>query len=96
MIVCANDLKLKEVINIKDGSRLGYVDDLEIDTCTATVISIVVYGKLRFLGIFGRCDDTIIRWEDIKVIGEDAVLVKMNECNTVNHKKRRFFAKLFS
>ena len=38
------ELKRKEVINLRDGARLGAVCDMEIDRCTGTVCSIVVPG----------------------------------------------------
>ena len=40
------DLCNKEVINVKDGCRVGMVCDVTVDTCTAQIISLIVYGKL--------------------------------------------------
>ncbi|MFU0833263.1 MAG: YlmC/YmxH family sporulation protein [Oscillospiraceae bacterium] len=72
------DLRRKEVINIKDGMRLGSVNDIEFDTTNARVTAIVIYGRLRFFGLFGREDDIVIRWQDIQVIGDDTILVSYN------------------
>ncbi len=72
------DMRHKEVINIKDGTRLGTVCDLEIDTTNARVSAIVIYGKLRWLGLLGREDDIVVRWQDIQVIGDDTILVHYN------------------
>ncbi len=69
------DLRNKEVINIKNGARLGYVSDVEVDTCDARLVAIVIYGRARLFGLLGREDDCIIDWDDIEVIGEDSVLV---------------------
>ena len=69
------DLRNKEVINSQSGCRLGCVDDVEIDTSTARLISIIIYGKPRFFGLFGRCEDIVIKWSDVKLIGEDTILV---------------------
>lgn len=78
-VVCVHsrvyDMHRKEVINIRDGTRLGNVGDIEIDTVTAVVLSLVIYGRLRFFGLLGREDDRIIPWADIRVIGEDIILV---------------------
>ena len=74
-----SEMRDKEVINVKDGTKLGNVDDLEIETDGATVSSIVIYGKLRFFGLFGREDDVIVPWDKIKVVGEDTVLVDADE-----------------
>ena len=35
MVCRITDMHNKEVINICDGMRLGRVDDVEVDTCTA-------------------------------------------------------------
>ena len=57
------DLRNKEVINVRDGSRMGYVCDLELDTAAAALTALVVYGKLRLFGILGREPDLVIPWE---------------------------------
>ena len=70
------DFRKKEIINGRDGVKVGYVDDIVFDTKSAAVQSIVVYGRLRFFGLFGRGDDLLIPWEDIEMIGEDTILVR--------------------
>ena len=42
---CSGSLQDKEVINICDGSRLGYVCDLAVDSATGRIISISVPGS---------------------------------------------------
>lgn len=71
-----SDLKLKEVINIIDGKRLGTITDIEIDIETGRLTAIVVPGIGKFLGIFGRSEDVIIPWEKINKIGTDVILVE--------------------
>lgn len=75
MICKVLDLRHKEVINSKDGCRLGFVDDVEIDIQNATVLSLIIYGRLRCFGLLGRDEDITINWEYIKLIGEDTILV---------------------
>ncbi len=89
------DMRHKEVINMKDGSRLGTVCDAEIDTNTASLTAIIIYGRLKFLGIMGREDDIVIGWKDIEVIGEDTILVNYQECYKPRRKKG-FFSSIFS
>ncbi len=72
------DLRHKEVINSSNGCRIGYVDDVEIDTKTSTVRSIIIFGHSRWFGFFGKYDDVIIPWCDISLIGEDTILVSTN------------------
>jgi len=84
------ELRKKEVINASDGCRIGYVDDLEIDTKDAKVISLVVYGRNRLLSlIFGHSDDVYISWEKICLIGEDAILVDSSVQKMPNKAKKR-------
>ena len=71
----ASDFRQKEVINIYDGKRLGYVCDVDIDMEKGVLNSIVVPGGGKVLGIFGGKDDYIIPWKQIKTIGDDIILV---------------------
>jgi len=70
-----SDMHEKEVINICDGTRLGFVDDLEVDTCTAQITALVIRGCNRLLGLLGREADIVIQWKDIEVIGDETILV---------------------
>lgn len=89
------DMQHKEVINIKDGTCLGCVNDIEIDTTCAKLVAIVVYGKLKCFGLFGRYDDIVIKWEDIEVIGEDTILVCYNAFCKPRRKRNKFLNGLF-
>lgn len=85
------DMKNKEVIHVKTGRRIGCVNDVEIDTVDAKLCGIIIFGRLKCFGILGREDDIFIRWEDIKVIGDDTILVG---CNINPRKKRKRFPML--
>ncbi len=69
---CINDLKNKEVINVTDGKRLGFVSDIEVDVCDARLLSIVLPGEG---GLFSHAPDIKIPWACIQHIGEDLILV---------------------
>ena len=69
------DLRHKQVVNVKDGTCLGCVDDMEIDMATAKLVSIIIYGRLKWFGLLGREEDLSIPWEEIVTIGSDVVLV---------------------
>ncbi|MDE6357420.1 MAG: YlmC/YmxH family sporulation protein [Eubacteriales bacterium] len=72
------DLQEKEVINIRDGIRLGFVSDVEIDTVNGCVLSIIVASSCKVFGIFGTEQEYIIPWCNIKKIGDDIILVDIN------------------
>ncbi|HCC35645.1 MAG TPA: YlmC/YmxH family sporulation protein [Ruminococcaceae bacterium] len=65
----------KEVICIKDGTKIGNVCDVELDIEKGQILTLVVYGRPRCFGILGREEDFIINWCEIKIIGEDTILV---------------------
>lgn len=73
------ELRNKEIINIKNGARMGYVDDVEFDTDDSMIKSFIVYGRSRFFGLFGREDDIILTCDDIEIIGVDTVLISADE-----------------
>ena len=75
MICRIDEMKDKQVVCVNDGCVLGYVSDIELDTEKGVLTSVVIYGRLRFFGLLGRDEDIVIPFEDIKVIGEETVLV---------------------
>lgn len=82
------EIRHKEVINKQDGSRLGFVDDVEVDTKTAKIVAIVIYGRLKCFGLLGRHDDIVITWDSIELIGEDTILVNY-KCPVRKNKRFR-------
>ena len=71
------DFKHKEVINICDGKRLGYVQDVCADLESGTITSIIVPGNNKVLKIFSTNNEIVIPWNRIKCIGEDLILVEI-------------------
>lgn len=72
------DMKQKEIINTIDGSRLGYICDIEIDLKEGRLTKIIVPGPGKILGMFGREMEYQIPWTRIKKIGEDIILVEID------------------
>lgn len=89
-----SDLRHKEVISAVDGVRVGFVDDVIVDTKDARVVAFVIFGRFFFLGIFGKREEIIIPWEKIDLIGEDVIMIN---CKTPHPqkkpRKRLFFGK---
>ena len=71
------DFKHKEVINISDGRRMGYVQDVCADLETGKITSIIVPGSNKLLNMFSGNNDIVIQWQDIKCIGDDVILVEI-------------------
>ena len=71
------DFKHKEVININDGKRLGYVQDVCADLETGKITSIIVPGSNKVLNLFIQSNEIVIPWQNIKCIGDDLILVEI-------------------
>ena len=69
------ELRRKEVINLRDGARLGAVCDLEVDLCSGTVCSIVVPGPPKMWGLLKSDEELVIPFCKINKIVDDVILV---------------------
>lgn len=86
------ELRCKEVVNICDGQRLGYVSDVLLDVTCGKILALVIPGSCRFLGLFCPGDDILIRWECVKRIGDDLILVeRQGEAECVKRPKHFLF-----
>ncbi len=77
MIARIAELRDKQVVSIKDASVVGYVSDIEFDTETGTLTSVVISGKNKGISFLGRGEDIIIPWDKIEVIGNDSILISV-------------------
>lgn len=71
------DFKHKEVINVSDGRRLGFVQDVNAELGSGIITSIVVPGSSNFFNFFSSDNSMIIPWSSIKCIGDDVILVDL-------------------
>lgn len=87
-----NDLRWREVISVTDGTRYGFVGDLSIDLETGGVNGLIIPGRARFFGLFGRQEERLVRWDSVKKFGEDIILVEgVVEPRTVRRERKRLF-----
>ena len=71
-------LQKKEIINLCDGSRLGFATDFEFDPKCATLLSLMVPRCTGgFLGL-GKTEYLFIPWSKIECFGEDTILVRLS------------------
>ena len=85
MPVTLSDLRLKDVINTRDGRSLGKVIDVEFclcDGCPATagrITALIVPGGRKGFScgqfLRGEREVIVIPWEMICKIGDDVILV---------------------
>lgn len=70
------ELRYKEVISVEDGTRYGYVGDMEIDLESGQVKALIIPGRRRFFGLLGREEDKYLPWGAVRRFGEDIILVE--------------------
>lgn len=81
------DLRTKEVINIHNGFRLGYVCDAVLETVDGRIAALIIPGHSK--GLFGREEDYVIPFESIRRIGSDIILVESAGGVQPEEKKKR-------
>ena len=77
------ELRRKEVINVSDGGRLGFVGDVEFDPETGCITHLIVPGPGCLCGIFGREKEYVISFRDVRQIGSDIILVEIRRLKDV-------------
>jgi len=71
-----SELQQKEVVDIANGARYGFIGDLELDPQTGAITNVIIPGKSRCFGLLGHEDDIFFPWSAVKRIGADIILVE--------------------
>ena len=71
-----SDLQNKTVIDINDGKNIGNIIDLEIKE-DGTTIGLIVEKHKFLISSFSNKKELLIKWDQIKKIGEDVILVNI-------------------
>ena len=71
-----SDLQEKDIINIKDGRRIGKIIDAEIDS-DGKILYLILDERRGLKGIFSSSNGLNITFNQIKRIGEDVILVDL-------------------
>lgn len=86
--VTLSELRCREVINLCDGARMGYVSDVQFNPDSGQITALIVPETAGVLGLLGRGDDAVIPWESVEKIGEDIIFVRYaSSCPTPRTKK---------
>ncbi|MGL5330547.1 MAG: YlmC/YmxH family sporulation protein [Peptostreptococcaceae bacterium] len=71
-----SDIMEKEVINIKNGKKMGFIADIDIDVNEGKVLSFSIIGDSR--SFFSRgSDEEVIFFNDILKVGCDTIIVNL-------------------
>lgn len=72
-----SDIMEKEVINVKNGKRMGFITDIDMDINEGKIVSFTILGD-GGRGFFTRGGEgQIIFWNDILKIGCDTIIVNI-------------------
>lgn len=76
-----SDIMEKEIINIRNGKKLGFITDIDLDINNGKISSFSISGDMG--SFFSReMDITTVFWKDILKIGCDTIIVNIgNDLN---------------
>lgn len=72
-----SELQNKTLINIIDGKNIGNIVDVKMDEATGNIISLIIEPTKRGFSFSSKGNAYEIKWENIKKIGEDVILVNL-------------------
>ena len=92
MLIRFSELACKEVINLCNGARLGYVTDMELEE-GGQIRTLIVPCSGKCFGLLPSPGDYVIPWNCIRRIGGDLILVDADpdECRRGREKPKKFF-----
>lgn len=95
MFCSIDEICNKDVINIENGCRVGFVCDVEVDMCSGQICSLLVTRSEKQIS-FRRPECIKICWSDIVVMGNETILVKNVPQMESNIKNSRRFYDIFA
>lgn len=72
-----SDLQKKDVVNVTDGSKIGNIIDIKLDD-NGNMAGFIVEKSKFIISMFTSSNEIEVKWSEIKKIGEDVILVSIN------------------
>ncbi len=73
-----SELQRKDIINIKDGSLLGKIIDVEFDQNSGYMIKFIIEKNSFIKSLFTSNNEISIKFNQIKKLGEDVILIDIS------------------
>ena len=73
-----SDLQRKDIINLNNGRKVGRIIDVELDETSGQMKNIIIETTKMFRNMFSSERDLSIKFEQIRKLGEDVILVDIN------------------
>ncbi|WP_099187960.1 YlmC/YmxH family sporulation protein [Tepidibacter mesophilus] len=74
-----SDMMEKEVVNINNGKKLGFINDIELDMGEGRIRSLIIVNEGSRGYLLSRGEACSISWNNIIKIGHDMILVKIDQ-----------------
>ncbi|MFV0519587.1 MAG: YlmC/YmxH family sporulation protein [Lachnospirales bacterium] len=84
-IISFSELREKEVINIRDGSRYGCVVDIIFNIETGNIAYLVIPMGTKFFGLMSGGQELRISYCDIEQIGDDLIIVNIDTSKCIHN-----------
>ncbi len=73
-----SEMQKKDIVNIRDGKRVGRIIDVEFDPTNGYMIHFII-EKTKFVrNVFSLSEDLNIKFSQIKKLGEDVILIDIS------------------
>jgi YlmC/YmxH family sporulation protein len=72
-----SELQRKDIINIKDGKKVGKIIDVEFDS-NGYMIKFIIEKAHFVKSLFTQSEEIYIKFTQIKKMGEDVILIDIN------------------
>ena len=73
-----SELQRKDIINIKDGKKIGKIVDVEFDINSGYMIHFVIEKAHFVRNLFSNTEELNIKFTQIKKLGEDVILIDIS------------------
>ena len=73
-----SELQKKDIVNIKDGKKIGRIIDVEFDPNNGYVIKFVIESTHFIKNLFSSNEELTIKFTQIKKMGEDVILIDIS------------------
>ncbi|MCI7083116.1 MAG: YlmC/YmxH family sporulation protein [Tenericutes bacterium] len=73
-----SELQKKDIVNIKDGKKIGKIIDVYFDESSGYMIKFVIEKTHFVRNIFSNTDEIVIKFSQIKKMGEDVILIDIS------------------
>lgn len=83
-----SELTSKDVINDKDGCRLGKIIDLDIDEDSGKIKNIIIGWNFNLIRSFKK-DHAQVEWSKIIKVGNDVIIVSAPNLNFKSPKEQK-------